>query len=161
MSIARLGVPKSNCLLSYKTYNPSWRISGEIEYENLCLAFGYIHRFCTRSGNIAMAQPLQIRTETEESLLRMQQFDPTTLPREKELGSEVNFLDAIEPAIRLVDLYKRLAVTALDDLSQTALQHVKDRANADYSILKQALEFQSLAHNRILRAQGIVSSNSS
>lgn len=89
-----------------------------------------------------MAQPQQIRTEAEESLLRMQQFDVYTLPREKELGSEVNFLDAVEPAKRLVDLYKRLSVTALDDLSQPGLQQVKDRANADYAILKQALDFK-------------------
>lgn len=88
-----------------------------------------------------MTQPTD-RTEAEESLIRMQQFDVSTLPRERELGSEVNFLGAVEPAHRLVDLYKRLSVTALDDLSQQGLQHVKDRANADYALLKQALDFK-------------------
>lgn len=89
-----------------------------------------------------MAKPTQIRTEAEESLVRMQHFEVSALPRERELGSEVNFLGAVEPATRLVDLYKRLSITALDDLSQQGLQQVRDRANADYALLKQALDFK-------------------
>lgn len=89
-----------------------------------------------------MATPTQVRTEAEESLARMQQFDVSSLPRERELGSEVNFLGAVEPATRLVDLYKRLSVTALDDLSQQGLQQVRDRANSDFALLKQALDFK-------------------
>lgn len=89
-----------------------------------------------------MAQASEIRVEAENSLLRMQQFDVNTLPREKELGSEVNFLEAVEPATRLVDLYKRLSIKALDDLSQSGLQQIKDRANADFALLKQVLNFK-------------------
>jgi len=88
-----------------------------------------------------MAQP-NVRTEAEASLVRMQQFKVDTLPRERELGGEVNFLGAVEPAQRLVDLYKRLSVTALDDLPQQGLQQVKDQANADHALLKHALDFK-------------------
>lgn len=84
---------------------------------------------------------VEIRNEAEESLRRIQEFDAQTLPREKELGSEVNFLEAVEPADRLISLYKRLSVSALDDLSSNALQQIKDRANADYAIFKQILDF--------------------
>lgn len=80
--------------------------------------------------------------EATASLQRMQNFDVNLLPREKELGSELNFLDALEPAARLVELYKRLSVTALEDLSQQALTQVRDRANSDYALLKQALDFR-------------------
>lgn len=52
-----------------------------------------------------MAEPSPVRVEAEESLLRMQKFDVNTLPREKELGSEVNFLGAVAPAQRLIGLY--------------------------------------------------------
>lgn len=89
-----------------------------------------------------MSEQQSIRQETEESLVRMQHFDVETLPRERELGSEVNFAELVKPAQRLVDLYKRLSVTALDDLSQKGLQQVQERANTDYSLLKQALEFK-------------------
>lgn len=89
-----------------------------------------------------MAEPSPVRVEAEESLLRMQKFDVNTLPREKELGSEVNFLGAVAPAQRLIDLYRRLSVTALDDLSQGGLTQVKDRANADFALLKKALDFK-------------------
>ncbi len=89
-----------------------------------------------------MTVPIQIRAEAEESLVRMQQFDVSKLPRERELGSEVNFLGAVEPAKRLVDLYKRLSVTALDDLSSQGLKQVKDCANSDYALLMQAIHFK-------------------
>lgn len=90
---------------------------------------------------MAKTPSAQIRSEAEESLRRMQEFDVQTLPREKELGSAVNFLDAVEPAERLVSLYKKLAIISLDDLSSNALQQIKDKANADYTILKQAIDF--------------------
>src|SRR5665647_912566 len=103
----------------------------------------YAHKEVSMATNPNQA----IRNEAEESLQRMQQFDVKTLPREKELGSEVNFLTAVEPAERLVSLYKRLAVVALDDLSATALQQIKERANADYSILKQAIDLSLAQQN--------------
>ena len=77
-----------------------------------------------------MSTQQPIFKETEESLIRMQQFDVTILPRVSELGSEVNFAELVEPAQRLVDLYKRLSSTALIDLSQQGLQQVKERANS-------------------------------
>lgn len=84
----------------------------------------------------------EVRTEAEESLGRMQSFDVQQLPRESELGTELNFRAAVEPAERLVSLYKRLSVTALDDLSVQALQQIRDRANNDYTHLKQILDFK-------------------
>ena len=72
----------------------------------------------------------------------MQTFDVETLPRVVELGQDINFQSAVDPAKRLVDLYKRLAANSLDDLSQTALQQLKDRANNDFSLFKQALDFK-------------------
>jgi hypothetical protein len=72
----------------------------------------------------------------------MQTFDVRQLPRESELGTELNFRAAVEPAERLVSLYLRLSVTALDDLSIQALQQIRDRANNDFSHLKQILDFK-------------------
>lgn len=91
---------------------------------------------------MARASNPEVRNEAEESLGRMQKVDVNDLPRSTELGSELNFQDAVEPAERLVSLYKRLAVVALDDLSVQALQQVKDRANHDYNLVKQILDFR-------------------
>lgn len=94
-----------------------------------------------------MAEANPMLEEASASLERMQKFDVSTLPREKELGSELNFSEAVEPASRLVSLYKRLSVTALEDLSQQALAQVRDRANADFALLKQALDFRLAQQN--------------
>lgn len=79
--------------------------------------------------------------EARESLQRMQEFDEATLVQEEKLGSAKNFSRAIEPAKRLIELYKRLSVTALDDLSDGKLAEVRNKANADFNLLKQILDF--------------------
>ncbi len=89
-----------------------------------------------------MADKNPLLEEAKQALLRMQKFDIKTLPRVDELGQEVNFQSAVAPAKRIVELYKRLASNSLDDLSQTALQQLKDRANNDFSLFKQALDFK-------------------
>ena len=91
---------------------------------------------------MARSSSPEVRNEAESSLGRLQRFDVNQLPRESELGTELNFRTAVEPAERLVSLYKRLALTALDDLPVAALQQIRDRANSDYSYLKQVLDFK-------------------
>lgn len=62
--------------------------------------------------------------ETRKSLERMQKFDPNSLPREQELGKSLNFNDAVEPATRLIDLYRQLPDEVLEQLPQKVLgQH--------------------------------------
>ena len=88
------------------------------------------------------AQEKQKRQQTVESLARMQSFDTSLLPREKELGSVVNFAGSVAPAERLMALYKRISQTALEDLPESQLNTLFNQANSDYNILKQILEFQ-------------------
>ena len=40
----------------------------------------------------------------EQALDRIQQFDVKTLAREQELGSTLNFQEAVRPATRIIDL---------------------------------------------------------
>ena len=89
-----------------------------------------------------MATSNPLFDEAKTALQRMQKFDVKTLPRVDELGQEVNFQSAVAPAKRIVELYKRLEANSLDDLSQTALQQLKDRANNDFSLFNQALDFK-------------------
>jgi hypothetical protein len=79
--------------------------------------------------------------ETKMSLERMQIFDIQTLPREKELGEKFNFKDALQPAERLVSLYKRLSISALDDLPTNLLTQIRNKANEDFNRFKEVLEF--------------------
>ena len=81
------------------------------------------------------------RAEANESLGRMQSFNTDSLPREKELGSILNFGNAVKPAERLIELYKRIPVTVLEDFPLGLLTQIATQANNDYNRLKQILEF--------------------
>jgi len=88
----------------------------------------------------------------------MQDFDVDALPRASELGQELNFTEAVEPARLLVDLYKRLSVTALEDFPDNFLTVVRDNANNHFQLFTQALEFSAAQQNPHNARQAIISS---
>lgn len=85
--------------------------------------------------------------QTLESVRRMQEFDVNSLPREQELGQDLSFRKAVEPALRLVGLYKQLAVSSFDDIPEGLLAQIGSRANADYNFFQQILDFQTTQEN--------------
>src|SRR3989442_860857 len=86
-----------------------------------------------------MTPDQQLRQETLASLMRAQDFNPATLVRQDEFGKALNFADAVAPAQRLVDLYKRLTATALEDFPAEQLNVVKNAANRDFALFAQIL----------------------
>jgi heme/copper-type cytochrome/quinol oxidase subunit 4 len=96
----------------------------------------------THDGGGVVATPEQeARAEAEKSLKRVQEFNASDLIREEDLGRTMNFAEAVEPAQRLIDLYNRLAVAALEDFPADKLNQVRNVANQDYNLLSQILEF--------------------
>ena len=96
------------------------------------------------------------RDEARKSLERMQNFDVDTLPRDDELGQKFTFREAVEPATRLIDLYKRLSLSVLDDLPPNALTTLQDRANVDHQRFTQILEFDPMQDNAKQAHQKII-----
>jgi len=89
-----------------------------------------------------MAQPQETQLQqARKSLERMQQFDTSKLPRTAELGFAMNFQDAVDPANRLIELYKQLAVGALEQFPDDVLQRVKQQADGNFNILNSVLAF--------------------
>lgn len=84
---------------------------------------------------------------TTESLSRIQQFDPASLAREADLGRQMNFLAAVEPAERLVAVYKRIPLSALDDFSDSQLASIAQQSQADFNTFDQILKFESNVSN--------------
>ena len=80
--------------------------------------------------------------ETIKAFKRIQQFDVSTLPRSGELGQELSFSDAVEPAKRLIGLYSRVSLSALEDFPETELKALETHANADYNHFKNILDFK-------------------
>lgn len=85
----------------------------------------------------------ELYQEAVDSLRRIQDFDVASLPRESDLGAQLNLKDAVEPAQLLVDLYRRLSVTALEDFPDNFLKTVRDNANSNYKLFQEALEFSA------------------
>lgn len=79
--------------------------------------------------------------EAKESLSRIQSFDVNKLPRVEDLGSRLNFSGAVDPAQQLIDLYKRLSITALQDFPDQILTPIRDNANNHYQLFSQILDF--------------------
>lgn len=84
-----------------------------------------------------------ILESTREALDRVQQFDVATLSREDDLGKQMNFSEAVAPSQALVDIYRRIPLTALDDFSDTQLNAIGQQAKADFNVFKQILEFNA------------------
>ena len=80
---------------------------------------------------------------TREALDRVQQFDVTSLIREDDLGKQMSFSEAVAPAEALVNIFKRIPLTALDDFSDTQLDVIRNQANADFNVFKQILDFNA------------------
>ena len=88
---------------------------------------------------------------TSESLNRVQQFDISSLSREADLGTQMNFSETIAPANALINIYKRIPLTCLEDFSETQLNTITEQANSDFNIFKQILEFNILEPNATSR----------
>ncbi|MBE8717192.1 hypothetical protein [Cellvibrio polysaccharolyticus] len=79
--------------------------------------------------------------ETQESLSRMQAFDPKSLAREEELGRNFDFSAIVAPASKLIRLYNQLGLSTLDDFPEKILSEIKQQADADFNRFQQVLDF--------------------
>jgi hypothetical protein len=95
-------------------------------------------------------------TETTASLVRIQQFDVNELERSNELGITFSFVDALKPAQAVVDLYKRIPITALSDFTDEQLNAIKRQANADFQIFDTILKFDPQTDGTAQRRQEII-----
>lgn len=94
--------------------------------------------------------------ETKEALEKIQSFDANTLPRAGELGKEVDFKEALVPAQNLIDLFKRLSVSALQDFPDQILKIVADSANNCLKLFDQVLNFSVAQQSPIDQRNAII-----
>jgi len=105
---------------------------------------------------MAIDDETKVKSETQNSLERMQNFDPQSLPRSKELGEKFNFNEAVQHADRLISLYKRLPVSILDDLPEDRINEIKNRANEDFTRFSDILKFDETQANAVSVRQGLI-----
>ncbi|HEC13756.1 MAG TPA: hypothetical protein ENI80_11025 [Acidiferrobacteraceae bacterium] len=89
----------------------------------------------------------ELLENARQSLVRMQEFDVSKLPREAELGKSYSFSDAVTSARRLVDLFRRLSPEALDDFGKIQLDGLKQQADACFNLFDAVLQFDAKQAN--------------
>jgi len=89
----------------------------------------------------------QLLEQTRVSLERVQRFDPSTLARIEELGRQLSFEEAVEPAQRVVDLFKRVPESILSSLVDLQLNTIKGRADAEYNRFSEVEAFSASQNN--------------
>lgn len=94
----------------------------------------------------------------QEALDRVQKFDPKGLSREADLGKQMNFADAVDPAKALIDIYSRIPLNALQDFSDSQLDTIKAQAQADYNVFDQILTFDATVTGAAATRTAIITS---
>ena len=77
------------------------------------------------------------------SLVRVQSFDTKTLPRREDLGRELSFEDAVEPAQRAQHLFSLIPADVLPQVPQGHRAQVRAAADAFFNILEQIQKFSA------------------
>lgn len=88
-----------------------------------------------------------ILQKTREALERIQQFDVATLSREADLGKQMNFSTITTAAEAIVDIYKRIPITALEDFSDSQLNNIQSQALSDFNLFEQILNFDATTND--------------
>lgn len=94
--------------------------------------------------------------ETNSSLERIQNFDPRQLPREDDLGRQMSFRAAVDPATRLIQLYKQLSLSSLSDFPDDKLGQIKNQADADYNRFQEILQFEASSSDAAGRREQLI-----
>jgi hypothetical protein len=95
---------------------------------------------------------------TRTSLKRVQEFDIETLPRVERLGEDFNFRAAVDPARRLVSLFRQFPDQYLDDLPATQLNQLKSQADSTFNYFDAALKFDAKAADAYANRQNLITS---
>ena len=82
-----------------------------------------------------------------KSLDRIQNFDTSRLPRTSQLGETLSFSDAVDPANKIINLFRQFPIQCLEDLPSNQLGTISNSADSFYQILSQILEFDAKQSN--------------
>ena len=93
---------------------------------------------------------------TQKSLQRVQEFDISTLPREAELGQAMSFTTAVEPAQRVIDLFRQFPLQFLADLPDNQLQQIRSTADAFYNQLQEIINFDPKSPDAWQRRESLI-----
>jgi hypothetical protein len=96
--------------------------------------------------------------KARQSLERVQRFDTSALPQEEKFGQDFNFREAIEPANRIINLFRQYPSDFLDELPPNQLNTISNTADSLFQILNQILTFDAKEQNAFNRRNDLINS---
>lgn len=94
----------------------------------------------------------------QKSLDRIQAFDPESLSREQDLGTALNFREAVEPAKRIISLFQQFPAEYVSDLPANKQDQLKSQADSFFNQLDQIAKFDAKQDNAYGARTGLISS---
>ncbi|RCK21994.1 hypothetical protein [Thalassospira lucentensis] len=96
--------------------------------------------------------------ETEESLERIQSYDVQNLPRREELGARFSFDEVVDPAGKVINLFRNLPEKTLQDFPDPILQTIKQQSDQVFNLFDQVLNFDETQPEATSQRQNIITS---
>lgn len=81
--------------------------------------------------------------EAKKSLVRIQDFNAKSLIQQDRLGAENSFSNVVEPAEKLISLFKQLPAETLDMFPDQEVTSVKQQADVVFNIFDEVLSFST------------------
>lgn len=84
---------------------------------------------------------LTLLEKTQKTLEQIQTFNTKSLVREEELGKNLSFSEAVEPAKRIVNLFKQISINTLEDFPEEQLNILINQANKNLNLFDEIDSF--------------------
>ncbi len=88
-----------------------------------------------------MHQSPEIYEDAKKRLIEVQEYEASSLERSAELGAEANFRSAVEPAQKVIELFKLLPLDILADLPDAQLNQIIQQANGTMTVFGEIQSF--------------------
>ncbi|XSC46992.1 hypothetical protein ACF1BQ_016095 [Bradyrhizobium sp. RDT10] len=98
------------------------------------------------------------KSKAQQSLERIQSFDAESISRDQDLGTALNFRDAVEPAKKVIGLFQQFPSEYVFDLPTNKQEQLKSQADAFYNHLDQIVNFDPKQDNAYGARTSLISS---
>ncbi|MBT3261764.1 hypothetical protein HOC37_02255 [bacterium] len=92
----------------------------------------------------------------KNNLKAIQEFDTSKLARTDALGTDHNFLMAVDPAKKLLRLYNQIPLISLENLPNTQLTHINSQCVQDLKTMNEILAYKITDQNSIQKRDALI-----
>lgn len=109
-------------------------------------------------GQFNGGEMADIAEDARKSLERIQEFDTTRLPRLEDLGKDLNFSAVVEPANRIINLFRQFPSQYLQELPDGRQRDIKNQADSFFNHLTQIEKFDPKTPDAFAQRNALIQS---